>query len=377
MTSGWRVPFVRPDVPAYAELSGAIERAVSSGMLTKGPELAALEAEAVALIGVRHVVGVSSCTIGVALVLKAFLREARPDRTEIILPSFNFLAAPGAVVWAGFRPVFVEVDPHTFTIDPAAAAAAVTPETAAIMACHTFGCPCDMPALEAVAARAGVPLLVDAAHGLGTQVRGRQVGSGGLAQIFSLSPTKLVVAGEGGLVATDDASLAEAVRVAREYGNDGHYGCAVAGLNGRLPELSAILARASLTRLPEVAARRRAAAEAYVAELADLPGIGLQLIPPGATSSWKDFVLTIDAERFGESRDAVRRRLADAGVDTRAYYDPPCHQMEAFRGFADPGSRLPTTDHLAAAVLALPIGAHVTPDAARSVARLIRDRHIP
>jgi dTDP-4-amino-4,6-dideoxygalactose transaminase len=369
MTTGWLVPFVRPDVPAYAEVSTAIERAVSSGMLTKGPELATLEAEAAAVLGVRHVVGVSSCTVGVAIVLKAL--EPPAGRTEIILPSFNFLAAPGAVVWAGFTPVFIEVDPHSFTIDPAAAAAAVTGRTAAIMACHTFGCPCDMSALEAVAAEAGVPLLVDAAHGLGTQVQGRQVGAGGLAQIFSLSPTKLVVAGEGGLVATDDASLAEAVRIAREYGNDGQYGCAVPGLNGRLPEISAILARASLARLPEVAARRRAAAEAYIAALADLPGIGLQRIPPGATSSWKDFVITVDAERFGASRDAVRRRLADAGIDTRAYYDPACHQMEAFRRSVRPGQSLPISDRLAATALALPLGVHVTPDVARSVAHVI------
>lgn len=376
MTAGWRVPFVRPDVPAYADVAAAMERAVTSGLLTKGPELAALEDEAAAALGVRHVVGVSSCTVGVALVLQALRHVAagRAEAHEIILPSFTFLAGPGAVVWAGFTPVFVEVDPHTFTIDPAAAAAAVTDRTAAIMACHTFGCPCDCSALEAVAARAGVPLVVDAAHGLGTQEHGRQVGAGSLAQIFSLSPTKLVVAGEGGLVATDDAALAEAVRVGREYGNDGHYGCAVPGLNGRLPELSAILGRASLARLPQVAARRRAAAEAYIAELVGLPGIGLQRIPAGATSSWKDFVITIDAERFGESRDAVRGRLADAGVDTRAYYDPACHQMEAFRRHLRPGQSLPITDGLAATALALPLGAHVTPDVARSVAHVIRSR---
>jgi dTDP-4-amino-4,6-dideoxygalactose transaminase len=217
-----------------------------------------------------------------------------------------------------------------------------------------------------------VPLLVDAAHGLGTELHGKQVGAGGLAQIFSLSPTKLVVAGEGGLVATDDAELAEAVRVAREYGNDGHYGCTVPGLNARLPEMSAILARASLARLPKVAAQRRAAAAAYAAELNDLPGIAVQRIPAGATSSWKDFVITVEAERFGESRDAVRRRLADAGIDTRAYYDPACHQMEAFRRYVKPGQALPITERLAATALALPLGAHVTPDVARSVSQVIR-----
>lgn len=371
MTAAWRVPFVRPDAPASADVAARIAAAIDSGMLTKGPELAALEAEAAAALGVAHVVGVSSCTVGVALVLSDIAAAAVPGRREVVLPSFNFLAAPAAVVWAGLEPVFAEVDPHSFTLDPAAAAAAVSDRTVAIMACHTFGCPCDLAALEAVADSAGVPLVVDAAHGLGTLVAGRQVGAGGLAQMFSMSPTKLVVAGEGGLVATRSARLAEAVRVGREYGNDGGYGCSRPGLNGRLPEISAILARASLARLPEVAARRRAAAEAYAAVLAGRPGLTLQRIPPGTTSSWKDFVVGIDPSVCGVDRDAVRRRLADAGIDTRAYYDPACHRMEAFARYVRAGQRLAVTERLAATLVALPMGGHVTPHVAGMVAEEI------
>jgi dTDP-4-amino-4,6-dideoxygalactose transaminase len=390
----WQVPFVRPDLPAFAAVAPGIEAAFATGLLTKGPELERLEAEAAAVLGVRHVVGTSSCTVGLALLLRsladvaarsvagcatpqpcplpATARRPAAGRCEVILPSFNFLAAPAAVEWAGLVPVFVEVDPDTFTLDPAAAAAAVTPHTAAIMACHTFGCPCDEEALAAVAARAGVPLVVDAAHGLGTLAHGRQVGAAGLAQVFSLSPTKLVVAGEGGLVATNCECLADLLRVAREYGNDGHYGCGVPGLNGRLPEISALVARASLARLPEVAARRRAAAAAYVEALAGLPGIGLQAIPAWGESSWKDFSISIDAAPAGIDRDGLRTALAAAGIDTRAYYDPPCHRMGAFARFLPPGRRLPITDRLAATLLALPMGSHVTPEVARHVAAAIR-----
>jgi dTDP-4-amino-4,6-dideoxygalactose transaminase len=390
----WQVPFVRPDLPAFATVAPDIEAAFASGMLTKGPALERLEAAAAAVLGVRHVIGMSSCTVALALLLRALedvaarsvtgcqaaqacplpptARRAAAGRREVILPSFNFLAAPAAVEWAGLEPVFVEVDPETFAIDPAAAAAAVTPRTAAIMACHTFGCPCDEEALVAVAERAGVPLVVDAAHGLGTLAHGRQVGAAGLAQVFSLSPTKLVVAGEGGLVATNCDCLAELLRVTREYGNDGHYGCQVPGINGRLPEISAIVARASLARLPEVTARRRAVAAAYMESLADVPGIGFQRIPGWAESNWKDFSISVDSARAGIDRDGLRARLAAAGIDTRAYYDPPCHRMDAFARFLPADRDLPVTDHLSASLLALPMGSHVPPEVARRVAAAIR-----
>jgi dTDP-4-amino-4,6-dideoxygalactose transaminase len=313
----------------------------------------------------RHCEAAASCP----------LREAHAGgdhvRDEVIVPSFIFLAAPAAIVWAGLRPVFVDVDPATFTVDPSAVAAAVTRRTAAVLACHTFGCPCDMDALRAVAGEAGVPLVVDAAHGMGAARDGRQVGAGGLAQVFSLSPTKLVVAGEGGLVATSCTCLADMLRTGREYGNDGAYGCTEAGLNGRLPEISALVARASLARLDEVSARRRAAAAAYVASL-EATGLRFQAIPDGCTSSWKDFCVSIDPDRCGIDRDTLRQGLAARGIDTRAYYSPACHRMEAFRRFFPTDGRLPVTDRLADTLLALPMGGHVGADVARRVADDIR-----
>ena len=367
--AGWRVPFVRPDLPAFADVEPVFRGIFAGGMLTKGSELARLEAEARAVTGAAHVVAVSSCTVGLALGLRALAHmQGDPGRREVILPSFTFLAGPAAVEWAGFEPVFVESDAATWTVSTAAVAAAVSPRTAAILACHTFGCPCDLAGLEAVAERAGVPLMVDAAHGLGTRIGGRQVGREGFAQVFSLSPTKLVVAGEGGLVATSSPAFAALLRDLREYGNDGDYSCALAGLNGRLPELSAALGRVSLARLPEVLARRQATADAYLDVLRGTPGLGFQAIPAGGATSWKDLSLTIDPDAFGASRDAVRAHLAARGIDSRAYYSPPCHRMPAFRRFHAAGRPLAVTDSLAACSLSLPMGAHVTPAVARMVA---------
>lgn len=390
----WRVPFVQPDLPSADALTDRLREVLEAGQLTKGPHLAALEAEAAAITRTAHVVGVSSCTLGLALVLRALepLRRRAADcagagtcgmfrhgraaagpRDEVILPSFTFLAAPAAVVWAGLRPVFVDVRPDDFTVAPELVAAAITDRTAAILAFHTFGCPCDVPALEAIAARAGVPLVVDAAHGLGSARDGRQVGAGGLAEVFSLSPTKLVVAGEGGLVTTSCACLDALLRDAREYGNDGRYGSLHPGLNGRLPELSAVLGRASLARLDEVAARRAAAAAAYRSGLGGLPGIGLQHVPATLSSSWKDLVVAIDPAVWPCGRDGLRRRLADRGIDTRAYYAPTCHRMEAYARYVTPDSRLPVSERLAETLVALPMGVHVTPAVARDVAAAIRD----
>lgn len=370
----WRVPFVRPDLPDYDDLAAAFRGIIDRGLVTKGEELARLEEEAKAVIGAADVVAVSSCSVGLALGLRAWQSVGQPtagdgERTEVIVPSFTFLAAPAAIEWAGMVPVFVECDPATWTVCPEAVAAAITPRTAAILACHTFGCPCDMPALQAIADKAGVPLMVDAAHALGTRVSGVQVGAEGYAQIFSLSATKLVVAGEGGLVATSSPPFAALLRELREYGNDGHYGCSVAGLNGRLPELSAALGRRSLARLEQVRGRRSEAAAAYREPLSSRDGIGMQSIPARAESSWKDFSITIDAARLGVGRDQVRARLAERGIDTRAYYSPPCHRMRAFAPYHEGRAGLPVTDRLSAESLALPMGGHVDGDVARDVAR--------
>ena len=255
--------------------------------------------------------------------------------------------------------MFIDVDPRTTNVTPQAVAAAITPRTVAITACHNFGNPCDVAALAAVAAEHGLPFIVDAAHGFGASMHGRPVGAGATAQVFSLSPTKLLVAGEGGIVATDCDCLAHFVRLGREYGNDGSYDALFAGVNGRMPELSAAVGLSSLAMLDDVASQRRQIAARYRQELEQLPGIGFVESAAGSVSSHKDFSITIDPARFGMTRDSVRRALAARGIETRTYYDPPCHRQTAFEHFHDRTRSLPGTDTLSARSLSLPIGAHV------------------
>jgi len=388
---GIRVPFVRPALPKAEALAEAFSEIVTSGRLTKGPYCDRLEHAVAKRLGVRHAVAVSSCTVGLLLVYRAIDLSAGSCRSrrsatdscgvasmeslsrfgitktgsrtepigEVVIPSFTFLAAPAAIVWNNLRPVFIDVDPKTTNVTPQAIAAAITPRTVAIAACHNFGNPCDVRALEAVAAEHNLPLVIDAAHGFGASMHGLPVGAGATAQVFSLSPTKLLVAGEGGIVATDCDCLAHFVRMGREYGNDGSYDALFAGINGRMPELSAAMALASLEMLDDVSRRRNELAALYKKELSDLRGIGFVSHLPGGVSSHKDFSITIDPTRFGMTRDALRRTLASHGVETRAYYDPPCHRQTAFEHFYDRMKPLPATEMLAARSLALPIGAHV------------------
>jgi len=400
---GIRVPFVRPALPKPDVVAAMAAEIIGSARLTKGPYGERLEAAIAERLGVRHAVAVSSCTVGLMLVYKALDLSAgscRSRRTagdpcsvasleslsrfgvaktsnrseplgEVIIPSFTFLAAPAAIVWNNLRPVFVDVDAQTTNVCAQNVRSAITPRTVAIAACHNFGNPCDIAALKAVAAEYNLPLIVDAAHGFGASMHGRPVGAGGTVEVFSLSPTKLLVAGEGGIVATDCDCLAHFVRLGREYGNDGSYDALFPGVNGRMPELSAAVALEGLRQLDDVAERRNHVARAYRQELRDLPGIGFVEPLSGAVSSYKDFSVTVDPTRFGMTRDGLRRVLAANGIETRAYYNPPCHRQTAFEHFYDRSRPLPVTEMLAARSLALPIGAHVDEGVVRDVCDVI------
>ena len=383
-----RVPFVRPDLPDVEALRPHLEAIVATGQLTKGPYLRRLEEAVAARLGVRHAVAVSSCTVGLVLVHRALLslagrctdagcevggmrRLAAGD--DVVLPSFTFLAAPAALEWNGLRPRFVDVDEATTNVDPSLVAAAIGGRTGAIAACHNFGNPCDVPGLRALARERGLPLVIDAAHGFGARQQGRPVGAGATAQVFSLSPTKLLVAGEGGIVATDHDCLAEAVRVGREYGNDGSYDARFAGVNGRMPEVCAATAWVGLDGLDRIAASRRAIAAGYRRGLEGVAGIGFVEEVAGNESSHKDFSVTFDPHTFGADREAVRAALDADGIDTRAYYDPPCHRQRAYRHAHDGLPPLEVTDRLAARSLSLPIGRQVDAAVIERVCATIRD----
>jgi dTDP-4-amino-4,6-dideoxygalactose transaminase len=365
-----KIPIVRPVLPAFADLAADTEELLATGMVTKGRHLIDFEEAVAAHLGVRHAIGVSSCTTGLMLTYKCLGLTG-----DVVIPSFTFMATAGALVWAGLRPVFADVDFHTTNLDPDAAEAAITPDTSAIVAVHNFGNPADLEALESLAERKGLKLICDAAHGFGALFQGRPVGAQCDAHVFSLSPTKLVIAGEGGIVATNDDELAARVRMGREYGNNGRYDSAFAGINARLPEFNALMGVHSLRKLEAAARRRNEIASLYREALGILPGIGFQQTREGNRNSYKDFSITVDAEAFGLTRDNFARALESENVDTRTYYDPPVHRQIAYARFALKSEGLHNTDLLAAGSLSLPIWSNMSDEIALSICEAVQRIH--
>jgi dTDP-4-amino-4,6-dideoxygalactose transaminase len=365
-----KIPIVRPVLPSFADLAVDAEELLTTGMVTKGRNLLNFEEAVAEHLGVRHAVAVSSCTTGLMLTYKCLGLTG-----DVVIPSFTFMATASALVWAGLKPVFADVDFHTTNLDPYAAEAAITPDTSAIVAVHNFGNPADLDALLSLAERKGLKLICDAAHGFGALYKGRPLGPQADAHVFSLSPTKLVIAGEGGIVATNDGELAERVRMGREYGNSGNYDSAFPGINARLPEFNALMGLHSLRKLDAAAQRRNAVAALYHEALGAVPGIAFQQVRATNRHSYKDFSVTVDEQAFGLSRDAVARSLDAENIDTRKYYDPPVHRQTAYKRFGSAADLLDNTDLLAARSLSLPMWSEMSDETVLGICRAIGRIH--
>jgi dTDP-4-amino-4,6-dideoxygalactose transaminase len=361
-----KVNIVRPEMPEYSEMSNGVQNILATGMVTKGEYLRAFEKAVREHLGAKHVIAVSSCTSGLMLTYRGLGLTG-----DVVVPSFTFMATVSALVWSGLRPIYADVNPETTNLDPAAAEAAITPKTTAIVAVHNFGNPAEIDALADIARRHHLKLIFDAAHGFGALYQGVPVGKQGDAHIFSLSPTKLLIAGEGGIVATNDDDLAAKITMGREYGNSGNYDSAFAGLNARMPEFNALMGLGSLAKLETAADSRNQTADRFEELLGVLPGVSFQEVQPGNRSSYKDFSVVIDAEEFGLNRDELAIALAAENVDTRKYYEPPVHRQAAYQHFYD-GRPLPNTEKLALNSLSLPMWSNMEPEVANGICAAVQ-----
>jgi dTDP-4-amino-4,6-dideoxygalactose transaminase len=344
-----KVPMVRPVLPDYSELAEGVQDILTTGMVTKGRFLAEFEQALAQHLEVKHAVAVASCTSGLMLTYRALGLTG-----DVIVPSFTFMATVSALVWNGLRPVFADVHAGTTNLDPQAVEALITPQTTAIVGVHNFGNPADIQGLKAVADRHRLKLIFDAAHGFGARYQGVPVGRQADAQVFSLSPTKLLITGEGGVVATMDDELAHMIRMGREYGNDGSYDTIFPGLNARMPEFNALLGLHSLENLEHAAESRNETAVLFHEALSRIPGIGFQEVRPGDRNSYREFSITVEPAKFGLHRDEIVTALAAENIDSRKYYEPPVHRQTAYRTYFD-GSPLPNTEWLASHSISLPM----------------------
>ena len=346
-------------IPAARPLIGTEERAavdavLAGGMVVQGPQVAAFEEEFSArVVGGAHCVAVNSGTS--AQHLAALASGAGADReAEVIVPSFTFAATANSVAITGARPVFADIDPVTFTLDPASVEAAVTERTIAIEVVHLYGLPADMPKILDIARRHGLAVWEDCAQAHAAAIDDEPVGAFGAWGSFSFYPTKNMTSLEGGMVSTADAELARRVRLLRNQGMERQYANEVVGLNNRMTDVAAAVGRVQLTRLAGWTAARRANAAALDAGLADAPGVVTPHVPPGYTHVYHQYTIRLEGASAAE-RDEVARVLREQWrIGTGVYYPIPNHRLPSLAPYA-PGVDLPGTERAARECLSLPV----------------------
>ncbi len=277
-------------------------------------------------------------------------------RGEVITTPFTFPATPHAISWSGATPVFCDIDPLTMTLDPARVEAAITPKTTGILAVHVYGIPCDVTALQAIATRHGLRLVYDAAHAFGTRINGVGIGNFGDASMFSFHATKLFHSAEGGALTCGNAATREAFDHLKNFGILGQEDVDEVGINGKMNELQAALGLTVLDCVPDELRRRRAIIARYRERLGAIAGVTLMPAPPNVESSCQYFVVRINRQVFGCSRDVVFDRLKAYNVLARKYFFPLCSDYACYSALpsSDPG-QLPVATEVVREVLCLPL----------------------
>jgi dTDP-4-amino-4,6-dideoxygalactose transaminase len=355
------VPFVDLSVihdPIRTQVLAAMTDVFERERYILGPDVEAFEGEIAGFLGASHAIGVSSGTDAVLLALMA-LGIGPGD--EVVTTPFTFVATANTIARLGATPVFADIDPETFNLDPQSVELAITPRTKAIVVVHLFGRAADMDALGEIATRRRVPLIEDCAQSIGAEWAGRRVGTLGALGTFSFFPAKnLGCLGDGGLVTTEDAALAASIRTLRAHGATARYTYSVIGGNFRLDALQAAILR---VKLPELEGWTRTRQDNALGYQERLRGRGLEALvaipEPGlGRHVWNQFVIRVGGGRRSDVFDALR----DADIGCAVYYPLALHRQRCFEGLALAPSGCPEADRACEEVLALPIAPGLTPE---------------
>jgi dTDP-4-amino-4,6-dideoxygalactose transaminase len=340
------------------ELEAAAMRVLRSCQVIGGPEVSAFESEAARYCGAAHAVGCSSGSDALLLALAA-LGIGPGD--EVILPPFTFFASVGAVCRLGAHPVFADIDPVSFNVDPAEVASKITPRTRAIMVVHLFGQTADMDAIGAIAQEHGLPIVEDAAQAIGAEYRGKRTGTLGTVACFSFYPSKNLGAyGDAGMAVTDDGELAARIACLRTHGMEPRYHHKYLGWNARLDALQAALLRVKLPYLDSWADARQGAARRYDA-LIEEQGLESTLLRP-TVGEHRRHVFNQYVVRVGRGqRDALLRHFRAEKIGCEVYYPIPLHLQECLRHLGHHEGDFPVSEQACRSVLALPMFPEIAP----------------
>ncbi len=348
----------RQNAPLLEEIEAAMTQVARSGAFVHGPACREFEAAMADYCGTQHAVG---CASGSDALLLALMVLGIGVGDEVIIPSFTFFATASAVSRLGAKPVFADILPDTFNLDPTDVARKITPATKAIMPVHLFGQCAEMSELTEIAHAAGdIPIVEDAAQAIGAGYQGRRAGSLGTLGCFSFYPTKnLGGFGDGGMLTTDDEALAAKLRQLRDHGQHPRYHHAMVGVNSRLDTLQAAVLNVKLNHLDGWAGRRQQNAARYSSELTRLglsEQLGIPTVTDACNSVWNQYTVRLPAER----RDAFQKHLAERQIGSAIYYPIPLHLQECFTDLGYEQGSLPVTEQAAEEVLSLPIFAELT-----------------
>lgn len=319
------------------------------------------------LVQAKHCVATCNGTIALEIAIRASGMSG-----EVIVPSFTFIATAHALQWQGITPVFCDIDPKTYTLDPARVEEAISLRTTGIIGVHLWGRPCRIKELEAVARRHKLKLLFDSTHALGCTYKGKMIGNFGNAEIFSFHATKFVNSLEGGAVVTNDDELADKIRLMRNFGFAGYDNVVYIGTNGKMTEVSGAMGLTSLESVPEFIDVNRKNYKEYEAGFRRISGLELVSFDESEKNNYQYVVLDIDEAKAGLSRDLVAEILWTENVRARKYFSPGCHRMEPYRSqYPDAARRLPETERVIHKTLALPTGTAVSSEMAAGICRLL------
>lgn len=360
------VPFLDLRTQYHAiqqEIQTAVLKVLEEGQYILGPEVAAFEQEFARYCGAEHAVATNS---GASALHLALLAAGIQPGDEVITVPFTFLATASAIDYCGARPVFVDIDPLTFNMDPGQVERAITPKTKALLPVHLYGQPAEMDPLLDIAARHGLAVIEDAAQAHGAEYRGRRVGAIGTAGCFSFYPTKNLGAyGEGGMLVTNDAALAARVSILRNCGQDRKYHHVLKGYNYRLEGLQGAILRVKLRYLEQWTEARRQVAHWYNRELAD-SALQLPVAAPHIRHVYHTYTVR------SKARESLREHLEAAGIQTAVHYGTPVHLQPAFADLGYGVGSFPEAERAAQQVMSLPMYPELSEEAVTRVAAACR-----
>jgi len=359
----------RPNVGNRDRLLDRIKDMLDRNWLTNnGPYVQEFERQLAEFAGVRHCVAMCNGTVALEIAIRALGLTS-----EVIVPSFTFIATAHALQWQEITPVFCDIDPRTHNLDPAQVEKMITPRTSGIIGVHTWGRPCNIDALEAIARRRNLQLMFDAAHAFGCSYKSKFIGGFGRCEVFSFHATKFFNTFEGGAILTNDDVLAEKMGLMRNLGFRGYDHVIYIGTNGKMTEVCAAMGLTSLESVEEFIATNLRNYLAYRHELDGIPGVSMMAYDERERTNYQYIVLAVDELAAGLTRDELVRVLAVENVLARRYFFPGCHRMEPYRSYFPHAARiLPETEKLCHRVMVLPNGRSVDEQAIAQICQIIR-----